>query len=154
MASGFSVYLDNKVLDFIFTGTNNTTPTKYWALFLSDNGLSNNTLAEQNEVNGAGYARVEADNVTFSAASESSVTNLLEVQFPVADEDWGTVTHVALMDAATQGNVLAFAEFMDPTGTTPRPKAIMQADQLVIRARGTVFQLLDDNSTVGTVTVD
>ena len=72
----------------------------------------------------------------------------------MADDDWGTVTHVALMDAPTDGNVLVFAEFMDPTGTTPRPKAIMQADQLVIRARGTVFQLFDDNSVSGTAVVD
>ena len=40
--SGFSVYLDNKLLDLLFDGTAYTTPSKYVALFSTDAGLATN----------------------------------------------------------------------------------------------------------------
>ena len=141
MASGFSSFLNNKVLDFVFSGTQTVVPTKYWALFKSDAGLVDNDTSKWVEVTGTGYARVQADNVSFSTASASSVTNVLEVQFPVAESDWGVITHVGIMDAATGGNCLAYAQFMDATGATPRPKTVYTADQMVIRARGSNFTL-------------
>ena len=45
--SGFSVFLDNKLLDAVFKGTPYTTPTKYVALFSSDAGLATNAPTDE-----------------------------------------------------------------------------------------------------------
>jgi hypothetical protein len=59
------------------------------------------------EVSGGGYAR---QAVTFGAPGAGvdgrKVANSAEVAFPVATADWGTITHVAIFDAASGGNML------------------------------------------------
>ena len=57
------------------------------------------------EVSGGGYAR---QPVGLSAASGAggSTSNAADITFPTATADWGTVTHVAIMDAATGGNMI------------------------------------------------
>lgn len=140
-SSGFSTYLDDKILDVVFSGTPFTTPTKYVALFSSDAGLSENTPST--EITGGGYARVKAENSIFNAASAGLVTNNAEILFPVANESWGTITHVAIMDAQSSGNVLAFATITTPDGTEPMPKNITTSDQFVIRSNGIKFSILD-----------
>lgn len=139
--SGFSVYLDNKLLDLLFNGTAYTTPSKYVALFSTDAGLSTN--APTGELSGGGYNRVKMKDSAFNAATSGLVTNNTEVTFPVATESWGTITHVGIMDALTDGNVLAWATITTPDGTQPMPKNITTADQFVIRANGIKFSIRD-----------
>ena len=57
------------------------------------------------EVTGGGYAR---QLVGLSAASGAGglTSNAADIVFPTATADWGTVTHVAIMDAATAGNMI------------------------------------------------
>lgn len=55
------------------------------------------------EVTGGSYAR---QAVTLSAASGGASANSADITFPAATADWGTVTHVALMDALSGGNML------------------------------------------------
>ena len=55
------------------------------------------------EVSGGGYARQTAG---LSAAAGGSTSNAADITFPTATADWGTVTHVAIMDAATLGNMI------------------------------------------------
>ena len=57
------------------------------------------------EVSGGAYAR---QLVGLSAASGAggSTSNAADITFPTATADWGTVTHVAIMDAATAGNMI------------------------------------------------
>ena len=57
------------------------------------------------EVTGGAYAR---QLVGLSAASGAggSTSNAADITFPTATADWGTVTHVAIMDAATAGNMI------------------------------------------------
>ena len=142
--SGFSVFLDNKLLDAVFKGTPYTTPTKYVALFSSDAGLATN--APTAEISGGGYHRVAIADSAFNTAASGLVTNNAEVTFPVATESWGTITHVAIMDALTSGNVLAFATITTPDGTAPMPKNITAADQFVIRNNGMKFSILDSST--------
>jgi hypothetical protein len=44
--------------------------------------------------------------VTFGASSGGSVSSNVTVEFPKATANWGTISHAALMDAATGGNML------------------------------------------------
>ena len=57
------------------------------------------------EVSGGSYAR---QLVGLSAASGAggSTSNAEDITFPTATADWGTVTDVAIMDAATAGNMI------------------------------------------------
>lgn len=100
--SAASDYLENKVLDHVIGGTAYTAPaTVYVGLWTADDGLESGTLTS--EVSGGSYAR---QSITFAAASGGSSSSNATVTFPTATANWGTITHVALMDASTAGNVL------------------------------------------------
>lgn len=104
-----SEYLADALNDHVLKGVTYTPPTDvYIALFTSANGLDNNTEGQQNEVSGNGYARLQIDNSTrsFTSSSGKSSSNAEDWDFPQATGAWGTVSHMAIMDAATSGNVL------------------------------------------------
>ena len=99
--SAASDYLENKLLDHTLGNTSYAQPTNYVALFTADTGLETN--APSAEVSGGGYARQTA---SFAAASGGSCSTDATITFPAATANYGTVTHVAVMDALTSGNVL------------------------------------------------
>ena len=105
---------ENLTLDFwLKNNSATTTPpaTVYVALFNSDDsaGLTAENLEAgtiTDECGGGAYAR---QAVTFGTISGGSVSNSGNVTFPAAsDANWGTITHVAVMDASTSGNVLFY----------------------------------------------
>ena len=116
--SAASDYLENKLLDHVLkfgngsvtvgSGAGYAPPaTLYVALFTAHTGLeSNSPSAEVSTGGGTNYAR---QTITFAAAGAttqgSSISNAT-VTFPAATANYGTVSHVALMDASTAGNVL------------------------------------------------
>lgn len=99
--SAASNYLENKVLDHVLNVASYTQPTLYLGLWTADDGLESGTITS--EVSGGSYAR---QAVTFAAASSGSSATSATVTFPTATANWGTITHVAVMDASTSGNVL------------------------------------------------
>lgn len=100
--SAASNYLELKVLDHVLGVTAYTAPaSRFLGLFTANTGLETN--APTAEISGGAYAR---QAVTFSAASAGASNSAATVTFPAATANWGTVTHVAVMDAATGGNVL------------------------------------------------
>jgi len=98
--SGFSEYYANKIIDHMLRGVAFTPPaTIYVALFTAVTGLeANNPTAE---VSGGAYARVA---VTLSAASGRITANSGAVTFVEASANWGTVTHLALVDHISNVN--------------------------------------------------
>lgn len=102
-----SNYLENKVLDHVLKNTAYTQPSNlYLGLFTnsSTNAATNleaGTLTD--EVSGGSYARKA---VAFSAASSGTAATSATVTFDAASASWGTITHVAVIDAITSGNVL------------------------------------------------
>jgi hypothetical protein len=103
-----STFLENKLIDHVYRNTSYTSPAAvYCALF-----TSTATLAElaagtlTHEVSGGAYARVAT---TFGAGS-AGVSSASTVTFATASAGWGTVRYVAIMDAATAGNVLSYAQ--------------------------------------------
>lgn len=100
--SAASDYLENEVLDHVL-GNGAYTPAAniYVGLWTADDGLESGTLTS--EVSGGSYAR---QTMTFDAAAGGSADSAATVTFPAATANWGTITHVALMDAASAGNVL------------------------------------------------
>lgn len=102
MSNAASDYLENKVLDHVLGNTTYTQPADlYLGLFTADTGLESNSPSA--EVSGGSYAR---KTVSFAAASSGSAATDATVTFDAASGNWGTITHVAVMDALTSGNVL------------------------------------------------
>ncbi len=99
-----TAYAEKKILNFNLLGETYTPPaTWYLALFTADPGR---TGSLSNEISDPAYARLP---VTFAAAADdaesgSVCASAYDIEFAQATVDWGEVTHVMLMDAATAGN--------------------------------------------------
>lgn len=94
-------YLENELVDHVLRNSAFVSPTAvYIALLTADPGEAGVTT---NEISGGGYARQAA---TFDAPVDGVTQNTYDIEFPQATADWGTVSHVLLMDAATLGNPL------------------------------------------------
>jgi hypothetical protein len=94
--------LSNSLLNLVLRSASYTAPTTiYVALFTAAPGPTGGGT----EVSGTAYARVAA---TFSAAASGATSNSADVTFATAGGSWGTVTHFALFDALTNGNMLFY----------------------------------------------
>jgi len=95
-----SDYLENKLLDHSLGTAPYTQPAAiYVALFTT----APTDAGGGTEVSGGGYSRKQ---VTFSAAVNGQASNSTDILFDVATANWGTITHAALFDASTGGNML------------------------------------------------
>lgn len=107
--SAASNYTENKVLDHALGTASWTAPsTVYLGLFTNTSGnaatnLEAGTLTDEVTTAGSAYGR---ETISFGSASGGSASNSGTVTFSAATSNWGTITHVAVMDAATGGNVL------------------------------------------------
>jgi len=96
----FTDFMENKIIDHMLRAQAYTPPaTVYVALFTS----APSDAGGGTEVSGGAYAR---QAVTLDAAAGGASSNSADITFPQATADWGTVTHLALMDALTGGNML------------------------------------------------
>ena len=106
--SAASDYLEDAVLDHVLGNTTYTPASgRYLGLFTSDGGLESNSSGSWTEISSSGtaYAR---ETISFGAASSGSASNSATVTFSAATANWGTITHVAVLDALTGGNVLFY----------------------------------------------
>ena len=113
--SSLSNYTENKVLDHILGKTSFTMPTVYVGLSTADPDEDASGLAEPV---GNGYARVATSGSTWNAASGGTSSNAANIDFADATGSWGTITHFALFDALTSGNMIAYAELTSPEAIT------------------------------------
>jgi hypothetical protein len=104
---GFSNYWENKILDHIFGKSSHTPPAVYIGLSTADPLDDASGLAEPS---GNSYARVQTSASDWTIASSGSISIANELIFAEATGDWGTVTHFALFDAETGGNMLCHGE--------------------------------------------
>jgi hypothetical protein len=109
--SALSNYAEQKILDLLFNNDAFTPPDTWLALFTSDP----TDAGTGTEVSGGAYARQRVyDNGSGSpdwtvAAVDGvgyKVDNDDDITFPTATAAWGTVTHWAIYDAVTSGNLL------------------------------------------------
>lgn len=111
-------YLENKIIDWLFRGENYSPPTTlYFALFSAEVTETGGGT----EFSGNGYARIgitasltnfagtQADKSTAISSGDSGKTsNNIDIEFPEPTGTWGTATHMAVFDAATNGNMLLY----------------------------------------------
>jgi hypothetical protein len=99
----FSDHWENEILDHIFGKGSYTPPTIYVGLSTADPLDNGSGLAEPS---GNGYARVATSGASWTTSSGGSLSNAGDISFTQATGSWGTITHFALFDAASAGNML------------------------------------------------
>lgn len=118
-----SDYLEAALLDHLFGLATFTAPsTLYVALSTADPLDDGSGITEPV---GGGYARVSvAAGAAQWTRTANEVVNDNTVSFPEATSSWGTITHAALYDAASGGNLLAHTALGSPaavaSNTVPR----------------------------------
>jgi len=129
-------FLEDKIIGHLFRAAAYTAPTTlYIALFTAAPGEAGGGT----EVTGGSYARVAVANSATewdaTAAGDGTTANTNTATFPAPTASWGQVTHWAIMDAASAGNMLAYAAL----GT---PKTINNGDAAPSFAAGALtFQI-------------
>jgi hypothetical protein len=92
--SKFTDFAENWVIDHVLSNVAFTPPAAlYLAAFTTNVGLEANNPV--NEVAAANYARQAC---ALNAAANGATYNVNAIEFPEADEDWGTLTAVCLCD--------------------------------------------------------
>jgi len=92
---------ETHTLQYLLTTDSVTRPTSWYiGLFTSD---PTDTSAGTEVSTGTGYARTA---VTFTVTGDTA-SNSAAVEFPAASGgNWGTISHIGVMDAATGGNMI------------------------------------------------
>lgn len=117
-----SNYLENALVDHITGKTSYTQPTVYVALCTASVS-DTNTGSTITEASYTGYAREETAGSDWNAASGGTADNANAITFGACTAGSSTVTHYAVLDAATNGNLLFYgaldASLAVSAGITP-----------------------------------
>lgn len=93
---------ETRTLQWLFTTDSPTRPTAWYiGLFTAAPGETGGGT----EISGNAYAR---ESVTFTV-SGNEATNNAAIEWATATGSWGTITHIAVFDASTSGNMIAYA---------------------------------------------
>jgi hypothetical protein len=105
MAGSFTDYLEDKILKHVFTNVSYTSPTTvYVGLFTA----APTDAGGGTELSGSGYTRKSA---AFTVSGTGTLaTNSAAIEFDAATGSWGTIVAIAVFDALTTGNMLAWAD--------------------------------------------
>ena len=124
---GKTDYLENALLNHTLRNVAYTPPvTVYVGLFTSPTSDAGGGT----EVSGNAYAR---QAVTFAAPSGGACSNSNLITFPVATPSgWGTVTHAAIFDAVSGGNMLRHTTLTQARTVNAGDSLTFQIGQLII----------------------
>lgn len=122
--TAMSDVLENAVLNLILNNTplsaaGISSGTIFAALFTTPTTDTGGGV----EVSGGSYARTSVSGFTIPVSG--SCSNSATVTFPPATAGWGTVTHFALFDAASGGNLLFH-------GPLTLPKIVNAGDSFIL----------------------
>lgn len=130
--SSFGNYLENELLDHVFGAAAYTAPaTLYLALSTADPLDDGSGL---NEPSGGSYARLGVTNnlTNFPAATGGSKSNGVDFTFVTATASWGVISHMAIFDAVSGGNMLAHAALTSSKTIDNGDTVIFEAGNLTI----------------------
>lgn len=102
----FADFLENELLDQMFGALAYTAPA---TLYIALSTTTTTDVGGKTEPAGGSYARKAVTNnkTTWDTASGGALANAIEIAFVTATASWGTITHFAIMDASSGGNMLA-----------------------------------------------
>lgn len=127
--AAMSDFLENKLIDFLFraqalgiTGATAAAGTGPATLYVALLTAAPSDTGGGTEVTGGSYARVSvtsalanwagtqaAASTTASSGTGGTTSNNAAITFPAPTANWGTVTHFAIYDASSAGNLLIWA---------------------------------------------
>ena len=119
MAGSASNTVEDRIANGFFRGQSIVVPTGlYLALFQGDPGEDGSVNEVSSTIN-TWYARADlaaggAVGTAFSAPVNGVVSNLNNIQFNPVTGTAITITHIAVFDALTGGNMLAYADLASP----------------------------------------
>lgn len=103
--SALSDYLEAALINAVLRGVAYTSPSAtYVSLHTSDPGDA--PAATELGGGATAYARVAIPTSGWTAPSDGSCSTTADTTFATAGSNWGTITHVAIWDAASGGNML------------------------------------------------
>jgi hypothetical protein len=114
-----SDYLENKLIDHVFRNRSYTVPSTVYVGLLT---AAPSDTGGGTEVSGGSYARVQVgpsdsawqstQGTTTAVASSGTggqTANGSTITFPTPSANWGSITHFAIYDAVSGGNLLFWA---------------------------------------------
>jgi hypothetical protein len=117
--SSMSNYLENKLIDFLLRGVSFSPSSTLYVALCTSAPNDTSTGANIAEISGGNYARqslssnttnwstTNGDNASTSSGTGGSSSNSVEIKWTAVT--WsGTVTHVAICDSLTGGNLLFY----------------------------------------------
>lgn len=117
LGTAMTDYLENKLADHLFRTTTFTQPTTLAvALYTAAPGETGGGT----EVTGGSYARVannpananwngtHGNTTGVSSGTGGQISNAGVLTFPTPTANWGSITHFAILDATTAGNMLIY----------------------------------------------
>lgn len=117
-------YAENRIIDWLLRGQTFTPPATVHVGLLT---AAPTDSSAGTEVSGGGYARVavasslanwagtqSSGSTTASSGTSGTTSNNNAITFPAPTANWGSVTHFAVYDAASAGNMLFFAALGTP----------------------------------------
>lgn len=129
-----STYLRNKIQNYLFTGDAFTPPTKYYVALSKTQPMPDGSGVI--EPVGMAYERMELSKgaVDFTSSDNGVVENKTRKMFNESTGDWGNITHYAIYDQKTGGNMLWY-------NALEKPRNIQDEMQMFIDPKGFVFSL-------------
>jgi hypothetical protein len=125
--AAFSDYLENALVNHLLRATSLTAPSN---VYVSLHTADPTDAGTGTEVSGNDYARVTVSTTgQWDAPSNGATANTNAITFPTpTPSGWGSVSHFAIWDAATTGNMLFHAAL------TGGPKTINAGDTVSFAA--------------------
>ena len=125
--ANLSDHAEKLVLDWLMTTGAATRPTAWFVALYT---AAPNDSGGGTVVSGAGYAR---QSIAFAAASSPGGTQVSNTsQTFEASGSWGTVTHFAIFDASTAGNMLWHGELTNSRTVNSGDRLIFDAGAVAL----------------------
>ncbi len=107
----FSNYLEEQLLTHILRTSSFTKPSALYIALCTAAPSDTDTGSTITEVSGGSYSRQQLDPLDAnwtdpSLATQGESDNTSLIDFGTATADWGTITHVVIVDASSGGNML------------------------------------------------
>lgn len=106
----FSNYLENKILDHVVGKSSYMMPTVYVALSTTEPLDTGSGLTEPSS---GGYVRKSTTGADWEIAANGATQNANAITFTQASGNWGSLSHFALVDALSGGNMLAYGTIIN-----------------------------------------
>ncbi len=106
--AGASDYLENKLLDHLFNNAAFTAPTNIFVALLTTTPVDSDTGITIDDATYTGYTRVSTAAADWNSASGGSLDNLNAITFGLCTAGSDTITHFALCDSLTNGELLTY----------------------------------------------